>query len=78
MKLSIPGFRPAVINDDLYVALNDFRGFRHIFRHNYVFELNWERESAVARQLEKTAKMLTQQIHAFLAQLDKLQKQETD
>ncbi len=44
MKLTIQGFRPAVIDDELYVILNDFRGFRHIFRHSYVFELNWERE----------------------------------
>ncbi len=72
IKLTIPGFRPAVINDDLYVLLNDFRGFRHIFRHSYIFELNWEREQAVAKQLEKTTKMLTQQTHAFLAQFDKL------
>lgn len=72
MKLSIPGFRPAVINNDLYVVLNDFRGFRHIYRHSYVFELNWERERAVAIQLKKTTKMLTQQIHLFLTQLDKL------
>lgn len=43
--------------------------------NSYVFELNWERERAVARQLEKTTKMLTQQIHAFLAQLDHLQEQ---
>lgn len=70
MKLSIPGFRPAVIDETLYVLLSDFRGFRHIYRHSYAFELNWERERAVAGQLEKTTKMLTQQIHAFLAQLD--------
>jgi len=70
MKLSIPGFRPAVIDDELYVILNDFRGFRHIFRHSYVFELNWERERAVALQLEKTSRMLTLQIEKFLAQLD--------
>ncbi|MCD6533363.1 MAG: antitoxin [Deltaproteobacteria bacterium] len=72
MRLSIPGFRPAVINENLYVILNDFRGFRHIYRHSYAFELNWERERAVARQLEKTTKMLTQQIHAFLAHLNHL------
>ena len=72
MKLSIPGFRPAVIDENLYVILNDFRGFRHIYRHSYAFELNWERERAVARLLEKTTKMLTKQIHTFLAHLDHL------
>lgn len=71
MKLTIQGFRPAVIDDELYVILNDFRGFRHIFRHSYVFELNWERERIVARQLGKAAKMVAQQVQDFLLRLDR-------
>lgn len=38
MKLSIEGYRPAVIDEELYLLLEDFRGFRHVFRHSYSFE----------------------------------------
>jgi len=72
MKLSIPGFRPAAIDEELYIVLNEFRGFRHIFRHSYAFELNWKKEREVARKLDHTTKMLTQQIESFLSQLDQL------
>jgi hypothetical protein len=34
MKLEIAGYRPSVIDEELYRLLDDFRGFRHVFRHN--------------------------------------------
>ena len=43
MKLVIPGYRPAMIDDGLYRLLDDFRAFRHIFRHSYSFDLDWKR-----------------------------------
>ncbi len=72
MKLTIPGFRPAVINEELYIILNEFRGFRHIFRHSYAFELNWNKEREVAKKLDQTTKMFTQQVQNFLTQFDQL------
>ncbi|MCF7985249.1 MAG: antitoxin [Thiohalocapsa sp.] len=33
MRLEVNGYRPAVIDDELYRLLNDFRGFRHVFRN---------------------------------------------
>lgn len=30
MRLEIAGYRPAVINDELYRLLDDFRGFHHV------------------------------------------------
>jgi uncharacterized protein YutE (UPF0331/DUF86 family) len=72
MKLTIPGFRPAVINEELYIILNEFRGFRHIFRHSYAFELNCNKEREVAKKLDLTTKMFTQQVQNFLTHLDQL------
>jgi len=72
MKIKIPGFRPAVIDEDLYLLLDDFRSFRHKFRHTYAFELDWEREQLVAKKLPKTAKLFKDQIKRFLNQLDKI------
>ena len=73
MRLEVNGYRPAVIDDELYTLLNDFRGFRHVFRHSYTFELDWERERLVASRLTRTAALLDAQVEAFLAKLDALE-----
>jgi hypothetical protein len=70
MKLSIGGYRPRVIDDELYGLLEDFRGFRHVFRHSYSFELDWDRERLVARKFHRAADLLQVQVRAFLAELD--------
>lgn len=74
MKIEIPQFRPRVIDDKLYLMLDDFRSFRHKFRHTYAFELDWERERLVAEKLLKTAEMFKRQIQDFLKQLDQIEE----
>lgn len=69
MKLDVAGFRPRVIDDELYRVLDDFRAFRHKFRHSYSFELDWDRERLVALRFRPALKMLRTQINAFLAAL---------
>jgi len=76
MRLAIPGYRPAVIDDELYLLLDDFRGFRHKFRHAYAFELDWERECLVAKKLPRAATLLRSQLQAFLVQLDRIEDSE--
>jgi hypothetical protein len=73
MKLDIPGFRPRLLSDKLYAHLDDFRGFRHRFRHSYGFELDWEREKVVAKRLEPTMILLKEDVTAFLGKLDELE-----
>ena len=70
MRLEIPGYRPAVIDDALYRLLDDFRGFRHVFRNCYTFELDWERERLVASRLRPAAALLHTQVEAFLARIE--------
>jgi uncharacterized protein YutE (UPF0331/DUF86 family) len=72
MKLDIEGIRPAVIDDELYTLLNNYRGFRHVFRHSYSFELDWEREKGLAQQLPEVARQLSSQIRDFMGKLDTL------
>jgi hypothetical protein len=72
MKLNIEGYRPAVIDDELYRLLQDFRGFRHVFRNAYSFELDWERERLVALRFETTLSLVREQVVAFLDGLDEL------
>lgn len=73
MRLEIPGHRPAVIDDELYGLLNDFRGFRHVFRSAYSFELDWERERLVAGRLHRAAALLRAQVGEFLSWVDGLE-----
>ncbi|OQW92848.1 MAG: hypothetical protein BWK78_00315 [Thiotrichaceae bacterium IS1] len=40
MFLVIPKVRPAVLPETSRKMLNDLRGFRHVFRHSYDFELD--------------------------------------
>ena len=65
MKLDVEDYRPAVIDEELYLLLEDFRGFRHVFRHSYSFELDWERERLVARKLPGAVAMLRTQVEEF-------------
>jgi len=40
MFLDIPGIRPAVFVQNHRGILNELRGFRHVFRHSYDFEID--------------------------------------
>lgn len=73
MKLEIPGFRPAVIDEELFHVLEDFRGFRHKFRYSYSFELDWEKERLVALKFPPAFENLKTQLDAFLSALDRLE-----
>jgi len=72
MKLEINGFRPRVISDELYSLLDDFRAFRHRFRHSYSFMLDWEKEIIVARKFNKTYEMLNHEINEFIHKIDEI------
>lgn len=43
MFLEIPGIRPAVFPSTCRMILNELRGFRHVFRHSYDFDLDPQR-----------------------------------
>ena len=77
MTIEVRGYRPAVIDDELYCLLDDFRAFRHKFRHSYAFELDWEKERMVAGKLVNTSRLFTEQIQQFLTELDALDPDES-
>lgn len=75
MTFEIEGFRPRVISDQLYLLLDDFRGFRHKFRYTYSFELDWERERVVARKFKKTWVDMKNEMKGFIDKLDTLSQE---
>jgi hypothetical protein len=72
MKIEVAGYRPKVIDDELFLLLDDFRAFRHKFRYAYAFELDWERERLVDRKMIPAKALLDKQMQYFLNQLDEI------
>lgn len=66
--------RPAVISGPLRAWLEDYRRFRHFFRHAYNYTLEWNRLRWKAENMSHTLEMLRQQLQAFF---DSLAKDET-
>jgi hypothetical protein len=63
--------RPAVISENTAQALRAYLDFRHVFRHAYSFELQWEKMAPLVRQCEKTLVRLESELDTFLASLDR-------
>ena len=61
-ETGIAGYRPALIDEELYRLLDDFRGFRHTFRHAYAFELDWEKERLVAEKFSPAVTLFRKQV----------------
>jgi len=67
MKLEIPGYRPCLIDNETYNLLNEFRAFRHVFRHCYSFQLDWNRERPLAEKFPLAWERLRMQVDNFLS-----------
>lgn len=61
--------RGGVLSRSLADELNDYLGFRHVYRSHYGFELEWERMEPLAGNLQRTLNDFDQEIRAFLAGL---------
>jgi len=73
MTLDIEGVRPKVIDEECFDALDELRRFRHIFRHAYTLELDWERMTLVLKKLdEKLRPHHLKDLNAFLTFLEEL------
>jgi len=51
MHMDIPGIRPKLLSSQSYHALDELRGFRHIFRHAYDYELDPERIDSLKQKI---------------------------
>ncbi|MBI2149396.1 MAG: hypothetical protein HYU27_02170 [Acidobacteria bacterium] len=65
MFLEIPTVRPAVLPLDLRGFLNDLRGFRHLFRHSYDFDLNAEKLISLVRAWTAARPLLLEALSRF-------------
>lgn len=75
MKLEIGNIRPAVINSDLVPILDEYRRFRHLFRHAYSIQLDWEKINSLILKLKKTKTVFITDVQHFLEFVDNLVKE---
>ena len=63
--------RKAVINEEIYLLLNEYMKFRHFFRHAYSFQLNWAKMKPLAETLFDIWENLKRQLLSFISVLEK-------
>jgi len=58
--------RPALLTEELHDTLNEYLRFRHVFRSAYTFDLDWQKMSPLALNLEETFQKLENALDDFL------------
>ncbi len=66
MTLEIPSIRPAVISDETYEQLNEFRGFRHIARSLYAYDLDSKRVIELGSKATECHNLFRKDIDKFI------------
>jgi hypothetical protein len=65
MANEIRSVRPAVISEDIYVQLNEFRGFRHIVRNVYTFRFDRNKIEKLVKRVPAMYADIKQELLAF-------------
>ena len=69
MTLPLPNVRSALVKEQTYRVLNEFRGFRHVVRSNYAYKLEPERVLALASKLPVASQTLLTDCQQFCQEL---------
>ena len=72
MIIDVEGIRPSVISKESFLLLDELRGFRHVFRSSYMFELDAERLHLLTSKWNRGKKRVVQDVRAFCSSLQKL------
>ena len=71
MSVECPGVRPAVISEDTFRSLDDYRAFRHLFRNIYTYRIEPKRIFELIDVLVGTWKMTKKDLERFLGFLER-------
>ncbi|MCA9942562.1 MAG: hypothetical protein H6656_10440 [Ardenticatenaceae bacterium] len=72
MSLSLPSIRPPVVQDETYKCLDEYRGFRHVVRHGYTFDLKIKSVKELAQSLRACFTAVQQDLNNFIQFLHQL------
>lgn len=70
MSAPLTDVRPAVIGEETYRCLDEYRGFRHVVRNVYTFNLRPDRIEALVKELPSCYALLTRDVEIFAHFLD--------
>ena len=66
MTVTIPGIRPRIISRITAEELDEYRRFRHMFRHAYGSELRWRKMEPLVKGVGPLTETLVEQISGFM------------
>lgn len=72
MTLEIPGIRIAFISEDTMSKIDELRGFRHVFRNIYGFNLTSEKVIQLLNKLPIIASSFKDEVEVFFEKMDQL------
>ena len=65
MKIAIPGIRPGVLSKDSYLVLGELMGFRHVFRHEYNYNLTPDKMEILRKKMLDQKATIDSDINIF-------------
>lgn len=74
MQLNMPGIRPRLLSKESYLILDELRGFRHIFRHSYDYELAPDRVKDLKQKILTDWRYIERDLNVFIDFLQKAVK----
>jgi hypothetical protein len=70
MTQEIPSIRPAVLSEESFAQLEDYRGFRHIVRNVYTYKFDPEKVKTLVEKIPHFSPHLMAELKAFAAFLE--------
>ncbi len=74
MSAEIAGTRPPAISRETRLILDEFRGFRHVVRNIYAFNLNADRVLELSRKADACLSSVQNDLHIFIDFIIRLNK----
>lgn len=65
MSRELSGTRPAVLSESCRVALDEYRGFRHVVRHVYTYKFDPKKIQGLVDRLPRTFEDVRRELQAF-------------
>ncbi len=65
LSAEIPSVRPAVLSSECRELLDRYRGFRHVVRNVYTYNLDSEQIGLLVQHLKPTADRVSQELMVF-------------
>ncbi len=76
MTLNIPGFRPALLNEETASLIDELRSFRHVFRNLYQIGIKPEKVMAVQSLVPEAVERFREAVEQYINRLNILVEEE--